>query len=135
MQTTKNIGLYLEDEDTTKFVDWRNKIAGVSESSNMQKIDAAFGEKADKSKTLDFVLSPTAWVGETTPYTQEVTLADVVEDSNGIIGLSRNASQEQVEAAIDAQLDLSAQSDGSVTVTASGVKPEIELSVSLIILY
>ncbi len=138
MQTTENINLYLEDEDTTKFLDWRNKIAGVN-GSNMQKIDAEFGKKADKSKTISFTLSPSDWVGEAAPYTQEVTLTDLnsVDGGklNGIIGLARGASQEEIDAAADAQLDVAAQSADSITISARGDKPSIGIPVSLIILY
>lgn len=141
MQTTENIGLYLEDEDTTKFLDWRNKIAGVNDS-NMQKIDAEFGRKADKSKTFSFTLSPAGWTGDSAPYTQEVTLTGLGIDAgadgselNGIIGLARGASQEELDAAADAQLDVAAQSEGSITISARGTKPAIAIPVSLIILY
>ena len=42
---TKNLGLYIEDSAEIKFQDWRNRINGP-EGSNMEKIDAAFGNIA-----------------------------------------------------------------------------------------
>lgn len=44
---TENYGLYLEDDDTTDFKTWREKINGPDDS-NMKKIDAALADKQDK---------------------------------------------------------------------------------------
>ncbi len=44
---TKNLGLYLEDNATTKFKEWRDKMNGPT-GSNMEKIDTAVAGKQDK---------------------------------------------------------------------------------------
>jgi hypothetical protein len=52
MSETEKYGLYLEDDDATRFLDWRKKMNG-SDDSNMVKIDAALNnlnsEKVSKS--------------------------------------------------------------------------------------
>lgn len=48
MSETKNYGLYLESDGNTRFQDWRERMNGETDS-NMVKIDAALGEKADKT--------------------------------------------------------------------------------------
>ena len=53
---------------------------------------------------------------------------------NGIISISKEATKEQVSVAQDAELVLDAQEDGSLTVTARGKKPEIDLPVSILLL-
>ena len=40
---TTNYNLYLEDDSTTRFLDWRQKMNG-SGDSNMVKIDTALAE-------------------------------------------------------------------------------------------
>lgn len=45
--TTQNCGLYLENDSTVKFKDWRERMNGTGDS-NMVKIDAALGEKQDR---------------------------------------------------------------------------------------
>lgn len=46
-QATKNLGLYLEDDGTTSFKEWREKMNGPS-GSNMEKIDDAVAKKQNK---------------------------------------------------------------------------------------
>lgn len=46
-QVTENYGLYLEDNENTKFKEWREKMNGPKDS-NMIKIDAAIEKKQDK---------------------------------------------------------------------------------------
>ena len=48
MSTTPNYGLVLHDNATTKFKQFREDISGETDS-NMIKIDAALGNKAEKS--------------------------------------------------------------------------------------
>ena len=49
---TTNYNLYLEDDSTTRFLDWRKKMNGT-DNSNMVKIDAALGEKANSSVAVN----------------------------------------------------------------------------------
>lgn len=46
MSETINYGFYVDSDDTTKFIEWRNKIAGETDS-NMIKIDTALKGKQD----------------------------------------------------------------------------------------
>lgn len=68
---TTNYNLYLEDDSTTRFLDWRKKMNGT-DNSNMVKIDAALGEKANSSVAVNTTLLASAWVGVEAPYTQEL---------------------------------------------------------------
>lgn len=42
MSETSNYKLYITDDNTERFLDWRNKMNGVSDS-NMTKIDTILG--------------------------------------------------------------------------------------------
>lgn len=133
MAETENYGLYVTDEDTDRFIDWRKRLSGETDS-NMVKIDQALHEKANNSEEVYGVLRGSAWVGGTAPYTQVLAVDGLRRTQNGIISISKEASKEQVSVAQDAELVLDAQEDGSLTVTARGEKPEIDLPVSILLL-
>ena len=59
---TTNYNLYLEDDSTTRFLDWRKKMNGT-DNSNMVKIDAALGEKANSSVAVNTTLLASACRG------------------------------------------------------------------------
>ena len=51
MSETTNYGLYVTDDSSDKFLNWRTKMNGTVDS-NMVKIDTALGEKANSSISL-----------------------------------------------------------------------------------
>ena len=56
MATTNNIGLSLLENDQVAFSTWRKSIDGVSSdgnTSNMEKIDKAYGDMKVKMETLE----------------------------------------------------------------------------------
>lgn len=67
MSETLNYHLYITDDETERFVDWRSKMNGVADS-NMTKIDKALTGKADVSTSIDSVLSTALWEGTQSPY-------------------------------------------------------------------
>lgn len=79
---TTNYNLYLEDDSTTRFLDWRKKMNGT-DNSNMVKIDAALGEKANSSVAVNTTLLASAWIGVEAPYTQELTVTGLTALQNG----------------------------------------------------
>lgn len=56
MAETANYGLYVEDDSSAKFMDWRKKMNG-SENSNMTKIDEVLANKANIRMSF---MSPTS---------------------------------------------------------------------------
>lgn len=67
MSETLNYHLYVTDDETERFVDWRSKMNGVV-NSNMTKIDKALTEKANISTSINSVLSTALWEGTQSPY-------------------------------------------------------------------
>ena len=73
MNQTSNYGLYVTDDSTTKFKEWREKMASEA-NSNMTKIDTALSEKAERSRTIEITLLASGWTDEAVPYLQTITV-------------------------------------------------------------
>ena len=132
MSATKNYDLALTDNDQTKFKEWRESINGNS-NSNMEKIDTALGEKANLSVAINAVLLMSAW-SDDSPYVQTISVEGLNADQNGIITIGQNITTEQIEDVVAADMRISDQTDGSLTVTAYGDKPTRDIPVIIILL-
>lgn len=133
MSETANYGLYLEGGDTARFADWRKKMNGENDS-NMVKIDAALGEKANSSVAVNATLLASAWVGVDAPFTQEIAVAGLSATQNGSISVAHNATAEQREIAREAMLSVIGQEDGKLMIAADGEMPEFDIPVYIILL-
>ncbi len=133
MGETSNYKLYVTDDATERFQDWRRQMNGP-DSSNMTKIDTALSEKADKSRTVEAVLSAAQWTGDAAPFQQTVAVAGMTADQNGTISLAHGATDAQVEAAKDATLSVTGQAEGTITVSAGHTKPTIDLPVVVVLI-
>ena len=132
MSATKNYDLALTDNDQTKFKEWRESINGNS-NSNMEKIDTALGEKANLSVAINAVLLMSAW-SDDSPYVQTISVEGLTADQNGLITIGQNITTEQLEDVVAADMRISDQADGSLTVTAYGDKPTRDIPVTIILL-
>lgn len=132
MSETINYQLGLTDNDQTKFKEWRETING-NVNSNMIKIDTALGEKANLSVAINATLLASAW-SENAPYIQTIAVDGLKADSNGVISIAQNVTSEQIEIVCDAALYISGQADGSLTITANGDKPNVDIPVIIILL-
>jgi hypothetical protein len=132
LSATKNYDLALTDNDQTKFKEWRESINGNS-NSNMEKIDTALGEKANLSVAINAVLLMSAW-SDDSPYVQTISVEGLTADQNGIITIGQNITTEQLEDVVAADMRISDQADGSLTVTAYGDKPTRDIPVTIILL-
>ena len=132
-QTTDNYGLFLIEDETTRFIDWRLAMSG-KRNSNMKKIDSILHGKADSSNGIDATLTASAWTGDSAPYTQNLVVNPIVDSTNGIISVAQGANDAQREAAREALLSVSGQSAGQLSIVADGDKPEIDIPVHIILL-
>lgn len=133
MSSTKNYGLYLTDDSSMRFLDWRNQMNGV-EDSNMIKIDTALGEKANSSVTIEAILVASDWIGEVAPYMQEIQIDGLTAEQNGTIAVSHSASSEQRAEAREAIMSITAQEDSKLTVSADGKMPTIDIPITIVLL-
>lgn len=132
MSETKNYHLALTDDDQTKFKEWRESINGNS-NSNMEKIDTALGEKANLSVAINAVLLMSAW-SDDSPYIQTISVDGLAAEQNGIITIGQNITTEQLEDVVAADMRITDQADGTLTVTAYGDKPTSDIPVTIILL-
>lgn len=130
---TTNYGLYLTDDSSTRFYDWRKQINGTSDS-NMIKIDTVLGNKADNSISVVVTLAASGWEGESSPYSQTITVENLGASQNGSIGLAQNATPTQINMAMCAFLRVSNQAKSQLTIIADGVKPTIDIPVCITLL-
>ena len=84
------------------------------------------------SVSVEAVLSSSAWSGDSAPYTQTISVSGMTADINGIIGIAKGASENVREAARYAALAVTGQAAGTLTISADGVLPEIDIPVSII---
>lgn len=120
---SENYGFRLDDQDDDYNVDVFN--------GNFELVDAALKEM--ESVILTATLTAAGWVGGTAPYVQTVAVPGLAVGANGTIGLAPTATLAQVEAAADAKLLLTGQAAGSITVSAFGDKPSVNLPVQILV--
>lgn len=132
MSETANYGLYITDDNSTKFLEWRTKMNGTGDS-NMVKIDAALAQKADASKIVSAVLSAAKWTGSVAPFTQTLQIQGLTAGQNGVIDVAQNITEEQLQAACDANLRMGEQRDGALAVLAKREKPTLNIPVTIIL--
>lgn len=108
-----------------------DKLINDNKVTDEELNSAISGQIGDlKSKSLDFILYATDWVGNT--YT--VSHQDIGAESDGILNLAANVTAVQYEVAANASMRISSQAEGSITITAYGDIPSIDIPITLIIL-
>lgn len=133
MNQTSNYGLYVTDDSTTKFKEWREKMASEA-NSNMTKIDIALSKKAEQSRSVEITLTADGWTGDTAPFSQQIAVNGLKADSNGSIAIANSATADQRAAVRKAQLSVMAQVDGSLTLNCDGKKPTVDIPAVVVIL-
>lgn len=133
MSETLNYGLYITDDETERFVDWRSKMNGVADS-NMTKIDKALTKKADISTSIDSVLSTALWEGEQSPYSYRLSVPGMGANQNGNIAIASTATAGQKESARKALLSILSQEKNTLVIAADGAKPAEDIPVTIILI-
>ena len=87
--------------------------------------------KSDESVFVNTSLTASAWANGQ----QTLSVAGLGADQNGVIGIARDASDDQLAAAIDARLRICAQAAGSITVAADGTIPTCDIPVTVILVF
>ena len=133
MSETKNYKLYLEGNVKSKFKVWRERMNG-EQDSNMTKIDAVLGEKANSSVAVTATLLASKWSGVEAPYTQTIAVEGLSANQNGSISVAQNATPDQRDIARCAMLSVIGQNENSLTIAADGDMPEFDIPVVVVLL-
>lgn len=94
-----------------------------------QDVFAYVDSKAEASKSVTATLTADGW----TDNSQTVSVTGMTDDANGDIGLAMAATSEQVEAAASAMLLCTASGSGTVTITAFGTVPTVDIPIQVTI--
>ena len=108
------------------------EVNGVTVSPDNQGI-ADIGNVAAPSTALSLTLASESW-SSATPPTQTLTATGVTENNNIVVGLAPGITATQYDAAAAAKLVCTAQGANSITVTAYGTKPSVNIPIIVIIL-
>lgn len=89
---------------------------------------------ANTASSQDAVLRAAGWSGTSAPYTQTVSVSIVKNPSiDGYVGLAETVTTEQWNAAALARLRKTAQGNGTITITAEGDRPTIDIPITVVL--
>ena len=138
LATASNNGL-ISKEDFAKLLNIdanaNNYVHPTSHSiSEITDLSTTLNNKAAKAASVSATLTAAGWTGDSAPYSQTVTVSGITATNNAIMNLSPSVTQTQFEAGIVANLIVSAQAVNSITVTAFGAKPTVDVPIGVVIL-
>ena len=90
-------------------------------------------QAALRSRAVSATATAAGWTGSG-PYTQEIAVTGMTATLNAIVGLSDTATAEQRDKCRAAMITPTAQGAGTITLTADGGKPGIDLPIAVTIL-
>lgn len=102
---------------------------------NWQCVSADYGlytwnKISVKSKTILRTLSEDSWVNRT----QTVSIQDITSDSNGFADIANTATSEQVIAAKNGLIAIAGQGDGTLTFSANGTVPTVDIPIIVVLI-
>ncbi len=103
----------------------------VLDARQGKALSDAIAAKAAPATDTSATLTAAGWTGTAAPYTQTVAVADLSATAKLTVGLAATITAEQYEAAAAAMLLATAQAAGSVTVSAFGEKPTVDVPIVL----
>lgn len=96
-------------------------------------LTTAIGKRALKEKLITATLSPSSWVGAEAPYTYDLTVNGVTATNIVEVLPAANPSEEELAAYQSANLQDGGQKINTITLKAYGEKPEISISIRILV--
>jgi len=128
--TTKN-PILLDGEQITVIFDdgrTRHKTGYGGKRYNELPFDGA--ESCEPSETVNVTLLANAWVNGQ----QTLSVSAVMADQNGYVTLPQAFSDAQYDAVVAAEMFVTAQADGSITISCRGDTPQINIPILITLL-
>ena len=128
--TTKN-PILLDGEQITVIFDdgrTRHKTGYGGKRYNELPFDGA--ESCEPSETVNVTLLANAWVNGQ----QTLSVSAVMADQNGYVTLPQAFSDAQYDAVVAAEMFVTAQADGSITISCRGDTPQINIPILISLL-
>ena len=128
--TTKN-PILLDGEQITVIFDdgrTRHKTGYGGKRYNELPFDGA--ESCEPSETVNVTLLANAWVNRQ----QTLSVSAVMADQNGYVTLPQAFSDAQYDAVVAAEMFVTAQADGSITISCRGDTPQINIPILITLL-
>lgn len=89
--------------------------------------------RAALSTSVSATLTVAGWTGSAAPYTQAVAVAGLGAAQNGYVQIADGTTPAQRAAARYANMTKTAQAAGSITITADGTKPSIDIPITVVL--
>lgn len=112
----------------------QNLETGKADTETTDDLQEQIDRKAFKSAVYEMEIQSANWsTNNTAPFTNEMEVEGVTESNIVEIGLSENATSNQVKAWNNANIVDGGQSEGSITLRAWGMKPTENIPVNVIV--
>lgn len=116
-----------------------NNLPGLAKFNNATWVTDGLMSRNDKEKldslhkavTIHATLYASSW-SKNRPYTQIIDLPDITSDTNGSLTIDPLATEDEINACIDANIIISEQSIDYISLQATDQKPEIDIPVIII---
>ena len=100
--------------------------------SSVQKTSARVNIGAIAASAYSVTVAAANWSGNAAPYTNSVTVAGLSATAHIVVGPAASTTATQFEAISDGEIVCTAQAAGSITLTAYGEKPTVDIVMSIL---
>lgn len=102
-------------------------------SGKLDQMDEAINALSAASMSMTLTLTASAWAEDGTAHKQTLEIEGLGENQNGVMGISKNATDAQYEQACKANMRIVEQGSGYVLIRAYGDVPTVSIPVDIIL--
>ena len=122
-------------ESNAHTIDWDGNgwFAGDVYVGGTGQDDSSATKLAKESQSATITVAASDWTGDEAPYAATVSTSLATADNNLIVGAGGTLTAEEQAAMAAAMIVCTAQADGSVTLSAFGTLPSVDLPVNILV--